>query len=47
MPIENVVEPRLVSMDVLRLFEGAGLYCFGRKPEDGIYRSSTVNVLGG
>ena len=32
MPIDKLVEPRLVHMKLLDAFEAAGIYCFGRRP---------------
>lgn len=34
MPISKLIEPRLVHMEVLKLFERSGLYNFGRRPEE-------------
>ena len=41
MPIEKLIEPRLVHIEVLKLFERSGLYCFGRKPEEISYKPLT------
>ena len=32
MPIDRLIEPRLIHMKLLDVFEKSGLYCFGRKP---------------
>lgn len=33
MPISELIKPRPVHMEVLKLFERSGLYCFGREPK--------------
>ncbi len=40
MPIEELIKPRLVHKEVLKLFERSGLYFFGRKPSKEHYEKA-------
>lgn len=41
-PIQQVIQSRSVHLEVLKLFEKTGLYCFGRKPDGKIYQPTIV-----
>jgi len=38
MTIKELVNSRKVHMDIVNLFESSGAYCFGRKPDEHIYK---------
>ena len=42
MSIKKLIEPRPVHIEVLKLFENSGLYCFGRRPDNGYYAPTVV-----
>ena len=41
MPIQELIKPRPVHMEVLKIFEMSGSYCFGRKPA-GDYKPAAI-----
>tara|TARA_Y100000310_G_C20650322_1_gene799060 strand:+ start:193 stop:1425 length:1233 start_codon:yes stop_codon:yes gene_type:complete len=42
MPIRELIKPRPVHMEVLKMFERAGLYSFGRRPDQLLYTPESV-----
>ena len=42
MPAQKLIKPRPVHIEVLRLFENSGLYCFGRRPSGQDYKPTPI-----